>query len=161
MKREMSIRYYVVRKGHGYWQPTKRMRDLGFNSVPCGPDGPAAWARAEECNAQWASRNVVPLAKRNAPGFVYFLKAGDAVKIGFSANPFGRAAAIKTGMNRKIEAIAAVRGTLASEQLMHKRLAAYRRAGEWFTLSQPVQQAMLRALSLGSVEAAISSTNLE
>jgi hypothetical protein len=29
------------------------MRALGFYSVPCGPDGPAAWAIAEEWNRRW------------------------------------------------------------------------------------------------------------
>lgn len=29
------------------------MRALGFRSVPCGPDGPDAWAIAEEWNRRW------------------------------------------------------------------------------------------------------------
>jgi hypothetical protein len=46
-------RYYYVRNGWGYWQPTKRMRDLGLEAARCGPDGPAAWAIAEARNAEW------------------------------------------------------------------------------------------------------------
>jgi hypothetical protein len=45
--------YQVRRNGRGFWEPTKKMRGLGFYSVPCGPDGPAAWAIAEEWNRRW------------------------------------------------------------------------------------------------------------
>ena len=46
---EIKIPYYTVRRnGRGFWEPTKHMRALGFRSVPCGPDGPDAWAIAEE-----------------------------------------------------------------------------------------------------------------
>jgi hypothetical protein len=50
----IRIRHYVVKPhGMGFWQPTKKMRRLGFYSVPCGPDGPDAWRRAEEWNRRW------------------------------------------------------------------------------------------------------------
>jgi hypothetical protein len=48
-----GIPYYIVKKGFGYWQPTKTMRDIGAKSVPCGPDGPTAWERARRAEAQW------------------------------------------------------------------------------------------------------------
>ena len=45
---DIKIRNYQVRRnGRGFWEPTPRMRALGFRSVPCGPDGPDAWAIAE------------------------------------------------------------------------------------------------------------------
>lgn len=49
----VKIPYYVVKKGHGYWQPSAAMRALGFESIPCGPDGPEAWARAQIAYGQW------------------------------------------------------------------------------------------------------------
>ena len=52
----MRVRYYSVIKGRGYWQPTAAMRALGFRPTPCGPDGPAAWAKAEELNRGWDAR---------------------------------------------------------------------------------------------------------
>jgi hypothetical protein len=48
-----KLRHYVVKRGKAFWQPTKSMRALGFYSVPCGNDGPAAWAIAEQWNARW------------------------------------------------------------------------------------------------------------
>ncbi|MEY9578695.1 hypothetical protein ABIE88_006271 [Bradyrhizobium diazoefficiens] len=49
-----TIRHYSVRRnGRGFWEPTKKMRALGFGNVPCGLDGPAAWAIAENWNQRW------------------------------------------------------------------------------------------------------------
>jgi hypothetical protein len=50
----VSVRYYVVRKGRGYWITTPTMRAAGFpGSVPCGKDGPDAWRIAETWNSRW------------------------------------------------------------------------------------------------------------
>jgi hypothetical protein len=50
---EVKIRHYVVKRSKGFWQPTKKMRAVGFGPVPCGIDGPDAWTRAEEWNRRW------------------------------------------------------------------------------------------------------------
>lgn len=50
---KVKIPYYVVKKGNGYWQPTKAMRAAGFAPVRCGRDGPAAWQMAAEWNERW------------------------------------------------------------------------------------------------------------
>lgn len=66
---QVKIRYYCVRKGRGYWQPTREMRALGFRPLACGPDGPSAWAKAEEMNAAWdrrAEQQVVEIPAREA-----------------------------------------------------------------------------------------------
>lgn len=56
----VKIRYYVTRKAWpgsrarwGYWVPTKPMKAAGFKLVPCGEDGPQAWALAARWNARW------------------------------------------------------------------------------------------------------------
>lgn len=49
----VRIRYYAVRRGRGFWQPTAAMRAAGFRPKACGVDGPAAWAEAERMNAAW------------------------------------------------------------------------------------------------------------
>ena len=73
----MKIRYYSVVKGRGYWQPTAAMRAAGFQPVACGPDGPAAWAAAEQLNARWDARGpgqpapaALPEIERWPPGSV-------------------------------------------------------------------------------------------
>ena len=49
----VRIRHYRIRKRRGYWEPTARMKAMGFRVMPLGPDGPDAWARAERLNAEW------------------------------------------------------------------------------------------------------------
>ncbi len=50
---KVAVRYYVVRKGRGYWLVSPKMRAAGFRNVCCGPDGPAAWTIAEAWNERW------------------------------------------------------------------------------------------------------------
>jgi hypothetical protein len=49
----VKIRHYAVKNGKGFWQPTPKMKAVGFGPVPCGPDGPGAWALAEQWNRRW------------------------------------------------------------------------------------------------------------
>src|SRR6266480_7585652 len=54
MAAKVKIPYYSVRRnGRGFWEPRPHMRALGFYCVPCGQDGPDAWAIAEEWNRRW------------------------------------------------------------------------------------------------------------
>jgi len=50
--------YRVKRGGRAFWEPTNKMKVLGFVSVPCGQDGPDAWAIAEEWERRWQSTRV-------------------------------------------------------------------------------------------------------
>ncbi len=50
----IKLKHYRVRRGErGFWEPTRKMRALGFFSVPCGPDGSEAWAIAEQWERRW------------------------------------------------------------------------------------------------------------
>ncbi|EJW12604.1 hypothetical protein A33M_1887 [Rhodovulum sp. PH10] len=50
---KVKIRHYRIKRGKGFWEPTAKMKRLGFYAVPCGPDGPDAWTTAEQWNARW------------------------------------------------------------------------------------------------------------
>ncbi len=52
---DISIKYYVVTGGRGYWRPSKKLRDLGFMDVTCGVDSPGAWEIAIRCNRRVAA----------------------------------------------------------------------------------------------------------
>jgi len=49
----IKLKHYRVKRGRGFWEPTAKMQALGFVSIPCGPDGPDAWAIAEEWERRW------------------------------------------------------------------------------------------------------------
>lgn len=66
-------------------------------------------------------------------GFIYFAKSGKFVKIGFAKNPVERIAEMQTGSYPSIEIIHAVWGFMRDERDLHKRFAALRVRGEWFS----------------------------
>ena len=65
MAKNKLLQHYHVRKGRGYWLVTPTMRLHGFQNVPCGPDGPGAWAVGAEWEARWqASRKGIEPSTR-------------------------------------------------------------------------------------------------
>ncbi|RWF66889.1 hypothetical protein [Mesorhizobium sp.] len=51
---KIKLKHYVIRKGkYGYWLPTPKMMEAGFECIPCGIDGPDAWAIAKEWEDRW------------------------------------------------------------------------------------------------------------
>jgi hypothetical protein len=73
----VSVPYYIVRERRngerkGYWQPTKAMIALGARYVPCGSDGPQAWAKAAKAYADWKAgeRKDAPKRPRFRPGTI-------------------------------------------------------------------------------------------
>jgi hypothetical protein len=58
----IRIKQYRVYRERGFWCPNAQMRAAGFQSTPCGADGPGAWAIAEEMNERWRAvkRGDVP-----------------------------------------------------------------------------------------------------
>jgi len=153
-----QIPYYVVKNGNGFWQPTTTMKALGFESVPCGPDGPDAEAKAIQLNLQWKATKKQDRIKAKSPrmdrsvGYIYFLRTEKRVKIGFSKNPFIRAGGIKTSCSEEIVSMVAVKGTRANEAKLHQRFKAYRKHGEWFIAAAPVIREMTRLASLGEIK---------
>lgn len=79
-------------------------------------------------------------------GFVYFLRCGDFVKIGFSKNPKGRARALAASLPFQIELAAAYPGTFFHEQKLHRLFAPHRARGEWFRLHADIAAVIERGL---------------
>ena len=69
--------------------------------------------------------------------FVYFVRAGNLLKIGRSKNPFKRMGALSRDVNHKCEFLFALRYPYAKvgERLMHNKFSKYRVFGEWFTFN--------------------------
>lgn len=68
------------------------------------------------------------------PGFVYFLRMGDKVKIGFSTNVGKRLKAIQTACPLPAEVVKIIPGSEQTERYFHAHFAANRINGEWFAL---------------------------
>lgn len=82
------------------------------------------------------SRDIPYVKKSTSPktGYVYFLKTGNEVKIGFSVNPRERLHSLQTGCARPAKMVKIVKGTPTTERAFHKRFAEYHLKGEWFDL---------------------------
>lgn len=65
-------------------------------------------------------------------GYVYFIRSGQSVKIGFSRDVKKRLQQLKTGAAHKVSILAAVPGTMDTEAYFHRMFAEYRMSGEWF-----------------------------
>jgi hypothetical protein len=59
--------YFERRNSRGFWEPTRKMRQLGFFSVACGPDGPDAWSIARQWDERW---QAVRSGKAPAPSIL-------------------------------------------------------------------------------------------
>jgi T5orf172 domain len=148
----IQIPFYRIEHGRGYWCPNSRMRALGFSHVPCGKDGPDAWKIAHEWNERWQTRRrparmADPQMKR--PGFIYFLRSGDRIKIGFTKSPAQRFRKLQTGLARRPDLLVFIAGSFADEHDMHLRLAEHWTEGEWFAASADVLQVMMRSIAFG------------
>lgn len=49
----VKIPYYRIKRGNGFWEPTPEMRSAGLRPLACGPDGPEAWAKAQQRYKEW------------------------------------------------------------------------------------------------------------
>lgn len=72
--------------------------------------------------------------------YVYFIKHGDAVKIGFARDVKKRVGEIQVGCSQKVELLGVCRGSMKTEKRFHQRLASDRIRGEWFSMSPAVER---------------------
>lgn len=74
------------------------------------------------------------MKKSATAGYVYFLRGGNEVKIGFSTNLPQRLEKLRNGNAYPVFICRYVEGTPTTERQFHKRFAEYRLRGEWFDL---------------------------
>lgn len=75
----------------------------------------------------------------NKRKFLYFIKAGDNVKIGTSSNVDRRAKQIQTGNPNKVEKLAEFEGFAEREAGIHKELSDIHVNGEWFKFGEKIK----------------------
>jgi len=73
-------------------------------------------------------------------GYIYFAKSDDLVKIGFATNPHRRVQELGTGNHNKIVLYDSFPSYQAAEKLLHRRFKADRVRGEWFHLSNDIEE---------------------
>lgn len=76
-------------------------------------------------------------------GFIYFIRAGDMVKIGFTrSDPRRRVAALQTGNAEHLRLLTYIAGHSKMETELHDLLRDHRVRGEWFRWTAEVQHVL-------------------
>jgi hypothetical protein len=118
--RHGNIRWYVRVPGHPKIRLTLAPGQDGFSAV------------YHDALAGRFSEKIEKHEPRPTGKYVYFLRCGDAVKIGYTTNPSGRLESLKTGLPTPIDAFVLVAGTEADERALHREFHQQRVHGEWF-----------------------------
>lgn len=71
-------------------------------------------------------------------GYVYAIRCGDVVKLGWSKNPRRRFTMLVTGNPGECVLVGAISATIEQEQELHRLLSAHRVRREWFREAGPV-----------------------
>lgn len=123
------------RHGNERWyvRPPGRLK----TRLPGGPAHPhfqKAYAAALLGESPNRARNIgaVRRARKLGSGFVYFLRVGAHVKIGFSRNPVARLEAMSTALTEPITSFVLMPGTMAMEKALHQAVESRRTSGEWY-----------------------------
>lgn len=74
------------------------------------------------------------LARRSPRGFIYFVRAGDRLKIGFTRNVKRRLSQLQTFFPEPLELLGAIPGSLLMEQEVHRHFGHLNITREWFNV---------------------------
>src|SRR5579864_9290218 len=91
---------------------------------------------------------------------IYFLQAGDAVKIGFSDSPetaIRRLTGFQTGNSERLVLLGVTEGDRKAEAALHRRFAPFRVRGEWFR-ADPALLTVIGSLTFNLSEEPVSMT---
>ena len=165
--RNKQLPFIVWRDDRPRFVPGHRERALGLKGQDLRhPDG--RWFTKAEAEAFASARykeililrdkfRGVPVthtkaareAAREAQGYVYFLRVGERVKIGFSIDPFTRATELRTAISEPIICLAAIRATQKCERRVHELFSEYRLEGEWFVYGRKLARFLEGSVHMG------------
>jgi hypothetical protein len=167
-----GVPHFVWRDGRPRWEPSPTLRKLGWKGRDL-KDGKGTFLPLQQALDEAHMINLKagvtqkrrraplkelelpavekPVTRNNIPGYVYFLKSGDQYKIGFSRAPIRRLDHLVTGLPFGITAIAAIRGTMGEEQLLHKKFADLQISGEWFEAKWKLRLFIANCVAAGEI----------
>ncbi len=123
------VYYYRVGKGPRIRLPDPAIvGDAAFNRAY------AAAARGETVRISSSDKLPTYSLDKGAVGYVYFLRCGDTVKIGFSKSVPKRVKSLSAATPHETEIVKVIPGTTQTERYFHAHFSAYRQKGEWFRL---------------------------
>jgi hypothetical protein len=94
-------------------------------------------------------------------GYIYFLRAGQWVKIGFSTDPTGRFTSLKTALPAPVTCLVSVPGSARLERRLHEIFRKHRGQGEWFKAVPELTRLMAQAAAFGTFRDALFGPNTQ
>lgn len=76
--------------------------------------------------------STIQKPETSKPSYVYFIEAGDLVKIGVTKDVTKRLASLQTGSPARLNMIGFIPGTDKEEKELHRKFSSHRSHGEWF-----------------------------
>ena len=148
--RELEVMQSIMTSRHyGNWDTRRAaMEARGIKKPPgrtwCLTELPKLAAKlgsVVEITAAVPKFRKAPTRKQlHPPSQVYFIRCGEAVKIGISVKPYERIANLSSANHQKMELLATMDGSRKEEKAMHAKFAAYRIKGEWFRYSAEIDK---------------------
>lgn len=83
-------------------------------------------------------RELCAKVSRGKPA-VYFMRAGDSIKIGVAKNPQARLLAVQTSQPHRVELLATAPGGIKQERAYHAMFAKHHIRGEWFKSAPEIE----------------------
>jgi hypothetical protein len=94
----------------------------------------------------------------NSDKRVYFARSGRQVKIGIATNPRSRVQAMQTA-RPGIKLLGDISGGRRLEEQLHRRFSEFRITGEWFRLTEEIEQIIKELLNSAPALEAASEPN--
>lgn len=127
----------IFTRGDGAYSAFMFIDGRHFNIEGVSEDRLAEWLPTIPIpdNVTWTSKKLRrPTWERGEDGFVYFISDEDGfIKIGRALRPRQRLSDFQIANRQKLVLLATIPGGQAKESEMHRRFAASRHRGEWFT----------------------------
>jgi hypothetical protein len=120
----------------------KRLASLAENVIDINDRRPIMQAIAAEGLATAGIQTRItqkPLTRK----YLYFIRCGDAVKIGVSSRPEERIKTLQTGAHAPITLLCKIKNAGHLERSCHKRLTHLCLTGEWFKYTNEVDTVMM------------------
>lgn len=117
-------------------------------------------ARAHQLSLDLQDWLVKPARKvRSKRGFIYFIRAAENVKIGFSRDTKRRMAELQTFFPFPLEMLGSIPGSTLTERQMHHRFRSLRVNGEWFRHSSEIDGFLEKNRTGGTSEPPVRIAN--
>lgn len=164
-----GVAYFAWRDGMPRWTPGPDLRRAGARAV-CLKDRKGRYlplelaleaARSLNANVATVPR-VAKVAEaerkreRTRPGYIYFLRCGAHVKIGYSNNWARRARELGTGSFADVTSIVAIGAEGALEGRVHAAFDGCRVKGEWFEITSELSTFIVACVHLQNIDEALS-----